>query len=187
MAFNKIETIKRCSKCKQEYPPTTKYFYRNRKHKDGLRSCCKQCDNCQERKEQKSQYYKQYYKTHREKKRQYCKQWCQEHRTERLQYHHQYGKRYRKTLQGHLKLMWDNMLKRCNNPKIRDYKYYGGRGIEVKFISFDDFYNYVVNELKADPRGLTVDRIDNDGHYKRGNIRFVSQAENNRNKRAYGN
>jgi len=64
----------------------------------------------------------------------------------------------------------------------KQYKDYGGRGIKVKFTSFEDFYNHIINTIKIDPRGLTIDRIDNDGHYEKGNIRFVSRAENNRNK-----
>ena len=72
--------------------------------------------------------------------------------------------------------------------KNKSYKNYGGRGIKVKFACFEDFFDYVVNELRADPRGLTIDRIDNDGDYERGNIRFVSQVENlqNRRKRKVG-
>lgn len=34
---------KRCSKCKQFYPPTTEYFHRNKNAKDGLNWSCKSC------------------------------------------------------------------------------------------------------------------------------------------------
>jgi len=43
--------------------------------------------------------------------------------------------------------------------------------------SADDFRDYVINELKVDPRGLQIHRIDNDGHYERGNIVFVTREE----------
>lgn len=90
-------------------------------------------------------------------------------------------KRYYNTIRGYLRYVWLNMLFRCNNPKDSNYKYYGGRGIKVKFTSFENFYDYVVNKLNADPRKLTIDRIDNNGNNELGNIRFVTQAENNRN------
>ena len=41
---------------------------------------------------------------------------------------------------------------------------------------------YVIDELRVDPRGLQIDRIDNDGHYEKGNIRFVTCVENNNNR-----
>lgn len=72
---------------------------------------------------------------------------------------------------------------RCNNPKYKGYKNYGGRGIRCLFKSSDEFVNYIINELQIDPRKLTIDRIDNDGNYERGNIRFVTQTENLKNRR----
>ena len=52
----------------------------------------------------------------------------------------------------------------------------------VCFESLDDFRNYVIDVLKADPRGLQIDRINNGGNYEVGNIRFVTCLENNQNK-----
>ena len=75
------------------------------------------------------------------------------------------------------------MRQRCNNPDQKAYKNYGGRGIKVCFGSADEFVDCVINELQIDPRGLQIDRIDNDGNYERGNIRFVTRRENNENKR----
>ena len=97
--------------------------------------------------------------------------------------HLKYYKKYYSAIHGYLRNVWNNMLRRCKNPKHKKYKDWGGRGIKVKFVCFEDFYDYVIHELKADPRSLTIDRIDNDGHYEPGNIRFVTRSENNRNKR----
>ena len=75
------------------------------------------------------------------------------------------------------------MNERCTNASHPRYKDWGGRGIKIRFACFDDFFNYVVKELKVDPRGLLIDRINNDSHYEIGNIRFVTVAESNKNKR----
>lgn len=90
-------------------------------------------------------------------------------------------KKYYATTNGYLRNIFSSILNRCNNPKERMYYRYGGRGIKMYFTS-DEFVNYVINELQIDPRGLDCDRIDNDGHYERGNIRFVTHKENCQNR-----
>jgi hypothetical protein len=70
---------------------------------------------------------------------------------------------------------------RCNNKKNVGYKNYGGRGIRFKFKSFSQF----LKELGRRPRGKMLDRIDNNGHYEPGNVRWVTRLEQNRNKRPY--
>ncbi len=74
------------------------------------------------------------------------------------------------------------MKQRCNDSETSGYRYYGERGIKLLFTP-DQFVDYVINTLKVDPRGLTIDRIDNDGHYEPGNIRFVTHKENCQNRR----
>ena len=94
-----------------------------------------------------------------------------------------YRAKYRKTVVGCLRICFVSLKHRCNNPNNRAYKHYGGRGIQNKFKNSDDFVDYVVNELRVDPRGLQIDRIDNDGHYEKGNIRFVTAKVNSNNRR----
>lgn len=67
---------------------------------------------------------------------------------------------------------------RCNRATDKDYQYYGGRGIEFRFSSFEEFLSTVSDGWE---RGLTLDRIDVDGHYEPGNLRWVTQAEQNKN------
>ena len=78
--------------------------------------------------------------------------------------------------------MFNHINQRCNNPAIHNYSRYGGRGITNNFKSSDEFIDYIVYDLKVDPRGLQIDRINNDGHYGEGNIRFVAAKENNNNR-----
>lgn len=90
--------------------------------------------------------------------------------------------KYQKTPIGRLRQCFKSIKQRCNNLNNSDYKYYGGKGIKCLFKSSDEFVNYIFNILKTNPQGLTIDRIDNNGHYEPGNIRFITQAENNKNR-----
>lgn len=88
----------------------------------------------------------------------------------------------RSTVRGHLRNVFNHMLDRCSNLKTHNYHRYGGRGIKVCFQSFNEFYEYIVNVLQIDPRGFQIDRIDNDGNYEPGNIRFVTAKMNCQNR-----
>jgi len=68
---------------------------------------------------------------------------------------------------------YHSAITRCENYKADNFKYYGGRGIKFKFKSFDEFYL----ELGLRPRGKTLDRINNNGHYEKGNVRWSTRKE----------
>jgi len=83
---------------------------------------------------------------------------------------------------------WIDMKKRCYNKKNKSYPYYGGRGISVYEEWIEDFaafHNYVSTLSRYGERGVTIDRINNNGNYEPGNIRWTDmsqQAINRRNK-----
>jgi hypothetical protein len=59
---------------------------------------------------------------------------------------------------------------RCQNPNTPFYYRYGARGIEFRFADFAQFLG-VVGRRPADDYSL--DRINNDGHYEPGNVRWA--------------
>lgn len=78
---------------------------------------------------------------------------------------------------------WLSMKKRCTDPKWEGYYRYGGRGI-----TFHESWNNFVNFFKdmgIRPKGKQLDRINNNGNYEPGNVKWSTPKENsnNRNKR----
>lgn len=77
-------------------------------------------------------------------------------------------------------------ITRCHSASARVYPHYGGRGIQVCEAWRSDrteFLKYVQNIPGWDNPAFEMDRIDVDGGYEPGNIRFVSRSDNLRNKR----
>lgn len=82
---------------------------------------------------------------------------------------------------------WSNMLTRCYNPKRKDYDNYGGRGIGVCNEwreSFSKFYAYMGDRPSANH---SIDRIDVQGNYEPGNVRWSNRTTQNRNQRSRRN
>lgn len=78
-----------------------------------------------------------------------------------------------------------NMKQRCNNPNDRRFKDYGGRGIEFRFDSVTTCALWVRDNLGIpdDPETVELDRIENDGHYEPGNLRWATRRKNMNNTR----
>jgi len=77
--------------------------------------------------------------------------------------------------------VWVVMKQRCNNINSRDYKNYGGRGINYceKWETFEGF----VDDMGKCPKGLSLDRINNDGNYEKNNCRWSTRTQQNNNRR----
>lgn len=72
--------------------------------------------------------------------------------------------------------------KRCTNPKAHNYRYYGGRGIQFRFSSFVEWFAELGKRPSTDH---TPDRIDSNGHYERGNVKWSTHSEQMLNRRPY--
>lgn len=80
-----------------------------------------------------------------------------------------------------INVVWLNIMARCYNSKNPAYHNYGGRGIGV-FHPWHDFNRFYL-DVGDVPEGLELDRINNDGDYEPGNIRWVTKRDNARNRR----
>lgn len=79
--------------------------------------------------------------------------------------------------------IWEGIKQRCLNPNERGYPKYGGRGIKVCdewAASFQAFFDYV--GYRPGPE-FTIDRIDNDGNYEPGNVRWATARQQSANQR----
>jgi hypothetical protein len=167
-----------CTKCLVEKDLSE--FKYQKDTKDKLTYYCKFCLN---------NYIKDYYQKNKEKILIQCKEYQEKNKEKIKEYHKKWyiknrnenylkSRRYKK--ENPWVVTFDHIHARCTNPKNKDYKRYGERGIknlfknskEVKFLWFRD----KAYEMKEP----SIDRINNDGNYCIENCRYIEKVENTR-------
>lgn len=80
---------------------------------------------------------------------------------------------------------WTSMKMRCYNPKCKQYKNYGARGIIVseRWLGENGFPNFISDMGKKPTAKHSIDRINNNGNYEVSNCKWSTMPEQNRNKR----
>lgn len=88
--------------------------------------------------------------------------------------HGQYGSR--------LYWVWATMKQRCQNPKARDYRHYGRRGVRV-CKAWQEFDAFARDMAATYAPGLTLERKNNDHGYTPKNCCWASRLQQSRNQR----
>lgn len=78
--------------------------------------------------------------------------------------------------------IWSHMKERCYYPKAAHFKDYGGRGIKVCKRWLNSFPNFL-KDMGKRPAGMTIDRKNNDGDYEPSNCRWISNKDQQSNRR----
>ena len=78
---------------------------------------------------------------------------------------------------------WQDMIQRCYNPRRTRYPMYGGRGITVCQRWRESFEAFLKDMGTSPSPRHSIDRIDNNGNYEPGNLRWATAKEQSRNQR----
>ena len=79
---------------------------------------------------------------------------------------------------------WCAMKQRCLNPRAVGFSAYGGRGITICPDWIQSFEQFLKDVGVRPSMDHSLDRIDPNGDYKPGNVRWATDLEQNRNRRS---
>jgi hypothetical protein len=74
------------------------------------------------------------------------------------------------------------MKNRCRNPKRKCFDRYGGRGIKVFPAWENDFEAFFAHVGPKPGPEYSLDRINNDGNYEPGNVRWATNEQQQKNR-----
>jgi len=79
--------------------------------------------------------------------------------------------------------IWADMKTRCYNSKSKNWKHYGHRGISVCQKWQDSFEAFLADVGEPPSPKHSIDRINNNGDYEPGNVRWATQRQQHLNRR----
>lgn len=80
--------------------------------------------------------------------------------------------------------IWHSAISRCKNKNNISYKFYGGRGISMSDEWASSFETFFSDMGQRPSNKHSLDRIDNNRGYEKGNCRWATRKEQARNTRA---
>ncbi len=78
--------------------------------------------------------------------------------------------------------VWNSMRNRCDNPKTKAYRLYGGRGISYS-PEWAKFENFIRDMGDRPSKKHSLERIDNEGNYEKSNCKWATKPEQAKNTR----
>lgn len=89
------------------------------------------------------------------------------------------GERHGETKGGHSKeyRAWRGMIGRCTRPRHKNYASYGGRGISVCASWRHSYRTFLADVGRAPSWRHSIDRINPNGNYEPGNVRWATPTE----------
>ena len=80
-------------------------------------------------------------------------------------------------------LAWKDMKQRCTWPSLAQWKDYGGRGITVCREWMESFEAFLAHIGPRPSAEFSLDRIDVNGNYEPGNVRWATRLQQRHNRR----
>jgi hypothetical protein len=78
---------------------------------------------------------------------------------------------------------WKTMIRRCSDPKFKDWHLYGGKNPPIKVCDRWMTLNNFIIDMYPRPKGHTLERKNSNGDYEKDNCKWATSKEQGRNTR----